>query len=439
MKSDREIASALGKLARQRADAEVADTPEDAGRARFVSTVARLRDEDARHASSRARRAPSIRFGRAISLLAAAAILVAAVLFVATRSKSSVEFVVEGAPVASGGYVQTAPLGSATVRFSDGSVITLASSSAGRVIDRRPRGASFSLERGHALVHVAKRDGGADYVFDAGPYSVKVTGTRFDLGWDPATQAMRLDLEEGSVVVSGPEAESGVTMHAGQTIEVSPTKGLHLSSAATSALDPRTAIGPSSSAVAEEHASSPSADTPREGAPSAAADAASSASKLPAAREDTPRRGWAERVAAGDFSGVLADADARGVDTVLGTASLGDLMALADAARYGGRSGLASQALKSVRARFAGTKAASTAAFLLGRMAEDGGNVDGALRLYETAMAEGSTFSAEALGHRMLLVKRTKGDSAARPLAEQYLKSYPRGPYADAARGLTDL
>lgn len=142
-------------------------------------------------------------------------------------------------------------------------------------------------------------------------------------------------------------------------------------------------------------------------------------------------------MAAGDFEGVIADAESRGIDATLGSASVGDLMALADAARYGGKGSLASQSLKAVRSRFGGTKAASTAAFLLGRMAEDAGNTSSALGLYETCMAEGSTFSSEALGRRMLLVKRTRGDDAARPLADQYLTSYPKGPYADAARALS--
>jgi hypothetical protein len=394
------------------------------GRERFVEAVARDR------ASRAGRRGkPSSWSPRRVGLLAAAVLVVVlgAVLWI--RPGHTVDVEVVGAPVASGGYVQTST-SPATLRFDDGTVMTLSPSSSGRVTERRARGARFSLEGGRVVAKVAKRPGGADYEIDAGPWVVRVTGTELDLAWDPDAGHMRLLLVEGAVVVTGPDAQEGVTVHAGQVLEIARGAGLRLASADAAPSTPST---PSTGSVTA------SAEAATEGAPSSPASEAASASPQASAAATKPSHtSWSERVAAGDFEGVLADAEARGIDATLASAPAGDLMALADAARYAGKSGVAAQALKAIRGRFAGTKAASTAAFLLGRMAEDGGNVDGALGLYETAMAEGSTFSGEALGRRMLLVKRTRGDAQARPLAERYLASYPKGGYAEAARALVD-
>src|SRR6185312_593657 len=84
-----------------------------------------------------------------------------------------------------------------------------------------------------------------------------------------------------------------------------------------------------------------------------------------------PAMTWAQRVARGDFAGVIAEAEAKGVDATLASATLADLAALADAARYGGKLDLARRALGAERARFSGSREASNAAFLLGRIADD--------------------------------------------------------------------
>lgn len=135
---------------------------------------------------------------------------------------------------------------------------------------------------------------------------------------------------------------------------------------------------------------------------------------------------------------MLAEARERGVPLVLTSASASDLLALADASRYGGDAGLASRALQALRDRFAGTKAASDAAFLLGRMADDGGATAAAIRWYDTHMAEGGSFSAEALGRKMIAVRKSGSEAAARPVAREYLQRYPHGPHAAVARALLE-
>jgi hypothetical protein len=127
------------------------------------------------------------------------------------------------------------------------------------------------------------------------------------------------------------------------------------------------------------------------------------------------------------------------VGHALASRPLPDLRALGDAARYAGSSAVAKRAYGAIRTRFASSGEARTAAFLLGRVAEeqDHATVD-AVRWYDTYVAEapGGAFAGDALGRKMVLVSKTQGRDAARPLADRYLQRFPGGPYAAAAHDL---
>jgi len=100
---------------------------------------------------------------------------------------------------------------------------------------------------------------------------------------------------------------------------------------------------------------------------------------------------------------------------------------------------LARRALTTVRARFPGSGQAGKAAFLLGRMAEDGdGDLAGALAWYGRYLddASGGAFRDEALGRKMAATLRLHGQGRARPLAEEYLRRFPGGSYATPARAI---
>ena len=153
-----------------------------------------------------------------------------------------------------------------------------------------------------------------------------------------------------------------------------------------------------------------------------------------------PSLDWPARVAAGDFRGVVADAQARGVDASLHGAPLADLGALADAARYAGDNDLARRALLAERSRFPASAEAHAAAFLLGRLADSGGGAPGAaVGWYDAYLAEApyGAFAAEALGRKLAALRRAH-DPAARAVAAEYLQRYPKGPYAASARELTE-
>jgi hypothetical protein len=135
---------------------------------------------------------------------------------------------------------------------------------------------------------------------------------------------------------------------------------------------------------------------------------------------------------------VLAEADARGLDGTLREAPQGKLMALATAARFAGRVGLAERAYRQVRERFAGSRAAADAAFLLGRMAESTSPA-AAIGWYDRYVTEApaGSFVAEALGRKMIALKKAGNAAAAKDAAAAYLKRFPGGPYAGVASEMT--
>lgn len=336
--------------------------------------------------------------------------------------RSVVGYDVSGAAVAESGFVQASASNGAHIQFEDGSAIKLEPLTRLRVGQQRARGASIQLEKGRIEVEVAATEGGADYIFEAGPYRVLVVGTAFDLSWDPERGAAVLSMKEGEVNVLGPRLESGFVLRAGQRLELAPEE-VRLSDR----LSDKASVSASNATNAEPQAEAL--------APSSSASSGSGRSSASVPSASARARSWAEHVAAGDYEKVLEEVDARGESSVLASASIGDLMMLADAARYGARPALAAATLRAVRSRFAGTKSAASAAFLLGRMADDGGRASEALGLYEAALAEGSPFSAEALGRSMLLENK-RNKSRAKQLADRYLASHPKGAYADVARSI---
>jgi ferric-dicitrate binding protein FerR (iron transport regulator) len=308
-------------------------------------------------------------------------------------------------------FIETASA-DAALAFSDGSRVVFGATSRGRVADRAVNGARIVLTQGTVDLDIVHREG-TSWRVEAGPHVVRVTGTSFRVRYEPDKNVFEVRMRSGSVVVAGPGAPNGLTVGGGQIIAADDRGGYR--------------VGDSTTASVEPPAAAP--ELPASAAPSAGASAAASA---PVAEES-----WTARVSRGDYRGVLDDAKARGVTEVAASAPLGDLVALADAARYMKAPAVARQALEAQRKRFGDSTAGRTATFLLGRIAEDSdGNAGRALELYDAYLAHGGHFASEALGRKMVIVQRTKGDAAARPIASAYLESFPKGAYASIARDL---
>jgi TolA-binding protein len=334
-----------------------------------------------------------------------------------------------------GAYVSAPGDREVTVQFSDATQLLVAPGSQLLVEDTSRRGARVLLERGAADVHVVHRQR-TRWTFVAGPFDVAVTGTRFVLRWDPAEEVMDLRLTEGSVEIQTPFGAAPVALRAGQEFHAD----LHRRTMTTAEDD----VEPNDPAPAGASPSVPSAapalsGATEEGAPSPSTSAVAHA---PSASVPDPHlraaRPWSALVASGQFATVLSQADERGVDGCLRSCGAGDLSALADAARYTGRTDVAERAFRALIARFARDAEGRNATFLLGRLREQQGDAREARSWYDRYRSEspGGAYAAEALAGTMRTTLTLEGRAAAQPVARDYLQRYPAGADAATARSI---
>ena len=369
---------------------------------------------------------------RAVALASAlAAALLAALVLVLRPSPLAFDL----GPTSAGrvGEWIAAPVETALpLRFSDGSRVVLDPRSRARVTASFAAGAQLTIERGSLDAAVVHRQG-TRWRVDAGPFAVHVTGTHFTVRWDPETEAFAVHLLDGSVLVTGPLLGEGRAVSTGETLDVSVKDArMHLA-----ASEPLTASPPSPPAPARDPAPSPSAAPAVAEVPSARA----SASPLvaPSALSPSASPPWRELASAGRYADAWRRAESEGFEDLCRRASPADLLALADAARFGGGASRAREPLTALRTRFPGTREAGLAAFLLGRIAFDQARAPAdAARWFTTYLAEqpGGSFAREAAG-RLIEARERTGDSAgAREAARRYLAAYPDGAHAERARSL---
>lgn len=402
----------LAELERRAALQASTEIERDLSRQRFLARI------DGAMEASRPR-AQLLRFG----VPAVAALCLAAAMLLFWRTPA-LTFQVNGAEL-SGKYVSAPPERPAELRFSDESTLVATAGSRLRIEDTSPLGARVLLERGSTSVKVVHKTSTA-WTFAAGPFEVHVTGTRFDLAWDPARETCDLVLHEGSVEVRGPTGSGPVVVRGGQRFRGDAQQRTMqvLELEANAALPSPTAVKPESSAA-------PAAPVVAEQAEPTPAVAALGRGSRPEAK--TPS--WSERIAQGNFKEIVSEAEARGVPACLSGCSATDLRALSDAARYTGNSALAQRSLTSLRQRFPGAQG-TEAAFLLGRLEEQRGALSTALTWYDSYLREApsGSFAAEALAGKLRAVKATQGKKAAEPLAREYLRRFPKGVHVRTAR-----
>lgn len=312
-----------------------------------------------------------------------------------------------GAPVAKLIEAKLEPI---DLNFSDGTVVTVERATTARVAETTERGARFRLETGRMAFNVVPHANRGQWSVDAGPFQVRVTGTVFTVEWIAAEGSLRVDVTRGHVVVEG----------AGQRRELGPGDSFHHREPAPARSDPPRA------GDAEKTAEPQGLEPPT--LPVAPA---------PSARSEKGPS-WPGLVAAGEYATVIDAANQRGVRACLDDCAQDDLRALADAARLSGKAALAERALLAQRARFAGSSDALSAAFLLGRAAEDRHDPK-AIGWYDKYLEEApkGRFAGDALGRKMLLVASGNKQTGA-ALAAEYLARFPAGPYAGHARGLIE-
>jgi hypothetical protein len=333
---------------------------------------------------------------------------------------------IEGGKLLDGGYLSESGHSGVTLRFNEGSEFRLLPGARGRLRDVNGGGARLALEHGVASFHIT-RSPSHHWSVEAGPFSIAITGTEFSVSWDPQREQFGVRLRRGRVVISGPVLGEDLALRAGQALTV------NLPAAETVITELR--ADDAESEASFPHASPPATSAAPATTSSGKVEAPSAASSQAVASASGRR--WSEAMARGLWDRILGDVEREGVNATLQSASSEELVALADAARYRRRADLARSALLAQRRRFPGSPRALDALFLLGRVEElRASGRAAAIGWYDQylSQAPAGTYASEALGRKMVLSSELGGPALARPLAEEYLRRFPRGSYAGAAR-----
>jgi hypothetical protein len=360
-------------------------------------------------------------------VLAAAAILATALAVASFRSfftQDGLELTVDGkqATIADR-FGDTEPH---LVRFSDGSTISLARESSLEVAEVNTHRVGITIKHGAASFDVVHSDENV-WLIGAGPFQVRVLGTAFRVEWHAETQRFSVGVTRGAVRVSGPLLGSERVISAGVTCTVdlvahqaafgTDVTGVERPETATNEQgapsDPDAEARPTPKLVHGPSPASPGSSGHVEVGRQAALD-------------------WRELERQGQFDKAVQEALRTGVDHIYGAASAEDLMGLARAARLAGRLDISKSALLSCRRRFAGTRDAAMAAYLLGRSAA----AAEAARWFSTYLTEqpDGPLAREASGRLMEAQFGSGQGEAARAQARAYLLRYPAGPHAEFAQ-----
>jgi transmembrane sensor len=316
--------------------------------------------------------------------------------------------------------------------FSDGTSITLDPGSRARLEAVDASGARLTIETGHADVRVVPGREGRWHL-NLGPFGVDVTGTQFDIGWNPESEELSLTMREGKVMVSGCALGDGRPLVAGERLTAS-------------CRDRSFEVVPAKTEVASNFAPTPAsaeAPSPELGAtalsPAARADNAPSLAHADASAMAPDS--WQALARAGKYKAALGAANDLGFDLEVGRSSAEDLSLLGDVARFGGSIDESIKAYLTLRRRFPHTPLSANAAFAIGRMQFDQRHAFAeAERWFANYLTEQphGPLAREALGRRMEALDRSGNLEAARVVATSYRKGYPRGPHIHLAERLLE-
>lgn len=358
--------------------------------------------------------------------------------------------------------------GARSIAFTDGSAVRLSPSARARIRQLRTDGATLALDRGEATVSVRHRET-TRWSVEAGPFLVRVTGTRFRVGWRPEAESFELQVFEGEVRVSGPDMPERVVRRGEEVRETLPPavepepepppieepgpmprkRAEPVTPAGSSGYEPpiRTPSRPSSTRPAR--ALEPNLP-PKEPSTEVAPDAVPTPS--PTERPDSIRTEepqvsaepsrtepppWKTLLDRGDYRALLTELTPDQVEQAVWQADATQLIDLGAAARRLGDS-RAGSIYTVARSRFPGTEAAADAAFLLGRMQFHSGAYRSSATWFETYLRErpDGRLAREAAGRLVEAYDQGGDRNRAREAAEQYLSRYPEGPHAALARSV---
>jgi TolA-binding protein len=359
-----------------------------------------------------------------LAALGLAAVLALLTLFVSLRPEPTMNFQVDARAGRANDQIAALRI-PVRLSFSDGTLVTLDSSTRAHVVSLRQHGAQIALENGSLEANVV-HTGLSAWSLSAGPFSVRVTGTKFSLSWDPDHERFSIHVTQGSVAVAGSVIGAERPVCAGETLVVSvPDRRLQLSNDQPAAASQQSATeieAPAASAL-----------------PNAAEASSASPPAEPSARSSSPSA-WRKLALQGELREAYASADVAGFEHTCEAANAADLLLLGDAARLARRPDRVIAALLQLRRRFPKDPRSAAAAFMLGKVVfERGGSDRSAATWFATSLREqpNGALAREAAGRLIEALQRAGDNAGAERAAKDYLTLCPSGPHAALARSLS--
>jgi TolA-binding protein len=387
---------------------------QDAFVAQHLQSTDALAEEAMRRSWKPSQRARLVPYLAAAGVAATVAFVVA--FFVARAGRNDLSFEVAGRAGQAGASL-TAQAGTPLpLRFSDGSVLVFQPEAQARVARLSDNGAELLLDSGRLVADV-RHTGRARWSVTAGPFRVRVTGTRFEAAWSPSSGELAVEMFEGQVVVEGPSLGGGLTLQEGESLEVG---------VSSPAVVTRTRPVAPTPAVPRPEANSPATPQP-------AVEPTAEPIGTPAARTQAS---WSELASNRRYADALAAAEREGFSRLCRQLDARNLLALGDAARYASSPGRARQAFEALVRRFPHDQRSHDALFALGRLESETGAPAAAAKWFERYLAtERNPPLAEEAAGRLVEIYDQEGDAeAAARAAERYLERRPDGPRAGLAR-----
>jgi len=329
-----------------------------------------------------------------------------------------------------------------SLEFTEGSQVLLEPDTRVSLARLSDHDANLTLDNGHLLASIRKHTG-ITWTFVAGPYRIRVVGTRFSVDWDCDRHQFRVAVREGRIKVSGGDLPNeGLVLDAGTTFE----RGIATDRAEASA--PTEVVTPAELGAELDPAKFSVPTKAKVVAPLEPSAALPAPPRTPsqdligsAHLSDGGVAGstWSALAKQGKYKESLSLAEMLGFDRLINEVGENDLLLLANAARYSGDTPRARQAQLKLRQRFAGHRSAALAAFYLARSALDiEHQPDMAIHWFETFLTESphGDLAALARAHLMSLWLNIGQRERARHVALDYLRYHPDGAQGAQARSL---
>ena len=324
------------------------------------------------------------------------------------------------------------------IRFDQGSRFKVQDGCAARVVESGEKAVTIELSQGDISADV-KGNKKTRWRINAGPFTVTVLGTAFDVSWDAASNAFDVKVRRGAVLVQGAGlSRHGVRLLAGQQLAANGRSGdVSLTSPVTDTS--ATELGDDTGDALRGTNDLADVDT------LAFAEGSDDASDLIIPRkhsgkvhvERVHKYSWMNHYAEGRFADAVLAAEKEGLSTLYKTADAQTLWNLADAARNARRVAVSNDSLLAIRQRFPSGKKARLAAFILGRSAMDvSGNTSVAAQWFQTYLTESPNgpMAEEVYGRLMTIYIKLNRKDAAHHIASQYLQRFPTGLYTRRAK-----